>query len=353
MLFLKLKNLNNLVHIVVGLILSKSTLLSDIASELGNSFCEGKEDSKIKKIFRFFSNKNIDSEFVYQIFTEKIIKNYRPKIKDLILIFDHTTIEDKFLILQFSMKAGNRNIPLLYKMFYYKEENNKGLKYVKEGLLTLYTILKPYNYKVIVLGDRGFKSTDLFSFIENKLNWSYCIRCTKSVSVKINGGRCKLSEIKVYASRNKHFNNVQLTQKNFICNLSVCKSSESEDIWYLIHNFKSRNAVTEYKKRFTIEEMFRDFKKGGFNLESTWSKDLTYAKNLYLAVCIAYTWVIALGKLCTKQKKNTLLGSVKYIKNKRVRIYSIFRTGLKWLKRCMKHANQILLLNFSFAFYGD
>jgi hypothetical protein len=44
MLFLKLKNLNNLVHILVGLILSKSTLLSDIASELGNSFCEGKEE---------------------------------------------------------------------------------------------------------------------------------------------------------------------------------------------------------------------------------------------------------------------------------------------------------------------
>lgn len=353
MLFLKLKNLNNLVHIAVGIILSKSTIISDIASELGDSFCEGKEDSKMKKVFRFFRNENINSELVYQIFTEKIIKQYKPKTKDLILIFDHTTIRDKFLILQFSMKVGNRNIPLLYKIFYYNEKNNKQLKYVKEGLLTLYTILRPYNYNVIVLADRGFKSTYLFDYIGNKLKWFYCIRCTKDVSVKIKGYKYKLAEIKISESRNKHFNNVQLTKKNFICNLSVCKAVENDDIWYLIHNFQSRNAVSEYKKRFTIEEMFKDFKKGGFNLESTWSKDLTYAKNLYLTICIAYTWVVILGKSCTKKGKNNLLGSVKYIKNKRTRIYSIFRTGLKWIKRCMKHANQIFLLNFSFVLYGD
>ena len=29
------------------------------------------------------------------------------------------------------------------------------------------------------------------------------------------------------------------------------------------------SAVLAYKKRFRIEEMFRDFKKGGYNLEGT------------------------------------------------------------------------------------
>ncbi len=29
------------------------------------------------------------------------------------------------------------------------------------------------------------------------------------------------------------------------------------------------NHIVAYKKRFDIEEMFRDFKKGGYNLEST------------------------------------------------------------------------------------
>lgn len=53
--------------------------------------------------------------------------------------------------------------------------------------------------------------------------------------------------------------------------------------------------VNEYKKRFDIKEMFRDLKSSGFNMEDTWTKDVIYFENLYLCLCIAYTWMIILG----------------------------------------------------------
>ena len=40
--------------------------------------------------------------------------------------------------------------------------------------------------------------------------------------------------------------------------------------WFILTNFdKLEVAISAYKRRFDIEEMFRDFKKGGYNLEET------------------------------------------------------------------------------------
>lgn len=52
-----------------------------------------------------------------------------------------------------------------YKVFKYKEKDNKNLKYVKEDLDFIYSITKEYDYEVIVLENRGFKSIDLFQYI--------------------------------------------------------------------------------------------------------------------------------------------------------------------------------------------
>lgn len=67
-----------------------------------------------------------------------------------------------------------------------KNLNNKNFKHIKEGVSELNEFFTAYNYEVILLGDRGFKSIDLFRFI-NELGWKYCIRCTNDMLVKIEG----------------------------------------------------------------------------------------------------------------------------------------------------------------------
>jgi len=237
--------------------------------------------------------------------------------------------------------------------FAFPEDNNKNFDHVKNGLRDIYKILKPYDFKVILLADRGFRSVDLFKFIDEKLGWKYCIRCTKDISVSINENKknCKLKDIKPRRNRTKHFRNIKLTLEEYKCNLSICKAIEEDDIWYIIHNLDDNQSIREYKKRFDIEEMFKDMKSGGFNLEDTWTEDITYAKNLYLCVCIAYSWMVILGVSCSKDKKNRLLGATKKIKGKTVRIYSLFRTGLKWFKRCYNSNKKDYYLKFDFILY--
>lgn len=269
------------------------------------------------------------------------------------IIIDHTTIEDKFVILQIVIRIGKRSVPLWYKVFRYKEEGNKSFTYVKEGLNFVYSILKPYNFEVTLLADRGFKSLDLFKFIEEDLQWNYCIRCTKDMLLEIeNNPKIKtLSDIKTSKSRAKYFYNVKLSAKKHVCNIAVHKDSDNDDPWYIINNIGGPKAILRYKRRFEIEGTFKDFKSGGFNLEETWSNNITFIKNLYLCISIAYYFVISIGTICMKNKKNKIISATKKLKGKEKRVYSLFRAGLKWIKRSYYQCRKKYYLKFSFVIY--
>ena len=60
-----------------------------------------------------------------------------------------------------------------------------------------------------------------------------------------------------------------LTAEKYNYDPAVCTAEDSDDIWYLATNMNSKYAVIKYKKRFIIEEMFRDLKSNGFNIEDT------------------------------------------------------------------------------------
>jgi hypothetical protein len=151
--------------------LSKSVVISDISEKLKDDFTDATEESKIKRIYRFFKESPINPDYLYSFFIEEVIKKYikRSNNKKIIIIFDHTTLDDRFVILKFSLKVGKRSIPLWYKIFEYNEKGNKSFKHVKEGIAELNEIFASYDYEVILLADRGFKSIDLFQFIDKLL----------------------------------------------------------------------------------------------------------------------------------------------------------------------------------------
>ena len=353
MIILSTPRLNNLVAIIIGIISSQSVVLSKISQELKDCYSLGTEESKIKRLQRFLSNKAINPEKLYEFFAYKLMQRYKFNTKSIYIIFDHTTIDDRFVILQFSLKVGKRAIPLWFRLFKYKEDNNKDFIHVKEGLKALHKILTPYGFDVTILADRGFKSIDLFEYIDVTLKWKYCIRCTKDLLISIDGKHKikKLEDIIPKKYKAKHFKNVALTAEKYICNMAVCKAEDADDVWFIANNLSEPYAIREYKKRFDIEEMFRDFKSSGFNLEDTWSNDIHYAKMLYFCVCIAYCYIISLGVSCTKDKKNNLLGATKNLKGKKIRIYSLFTTGIKWFKRAYYSCRKKYYLKTCFTIY--
>lgn len=62
-----------------------------------------------------------------------------------------------------------------------------------------------------------------------------------------------------------------------------------EEGWFILTNLQSLpEAIAAYKKRFGIEEMFRDCKSGGYNLEGTGVADERLI-TMILLVAIAYS----------------------------------------------------------------
>ena len=184
--------LNNLIAMIIGIICSQSVVLPKISQDLKDNYSLGTEKSKIKKLQRFLSNEAINPEKLYEFFMYKLLqkykfKKYKFKFKSIYIIFAHTTIDDRFVILQFSLKIGKRAVSLWFKLFKYKQDGNKDFIHVKEGLTFLHKVLKPYEFDVTILADRGFKSMDLFKFIDETLKWKYCIKCTKDLSISIDG----------------------------------------------------------------------------------------------------------------------------------------------------------------------
>ncbi len=101
----------------------------------------------------------------------------------------------------------------------------------------------------------------------------------------------------------------------------------AEEGWFILTNFKSLNqAITAYQKRMGIEEMFRDFKKGGYDKMRT---KLTGHRltSLILLITLAYAQATLSGQVIRNQGLAKYIGRVKE-KNRKQRRHSNFYLGL-------------------------
>ncbi|GAB6168839.1 hypothetical protein JCM1393_12990 [Clostridium carnis] len=71
-------------------------MLSKTSQQLKNSYLVWTETNKVKI---FLSNKEVNFEKLYEFFAYKILQKYKFRSKSIYIIFDHTTIADRFVIL--------------------------------------------------------------------------------------------------------------------------------------------------------------------------------------------------------------------------------------------------------------
>ncbi len=113
--------------------------------------------------------------------------------------------------------------------------------------------------------------------------------------------------------------------------------------WFLLINLSSlSSAIAAYQQRMGIEEMFRDYKSGGDNLEGTGLQGQRLMA-LILLITLAYTSAIIQGTAIKKK------GSQKYVSRPKEpsRKYprrSSFGSGLdseQWLSNLEKYAQEV------------
>lgn len=149
----------------------------------------------------------------------------------------------------------------------------------------------------MLLGDREFCSVELAGWLNGQKNIYFCLRLRKSTYIEVEKETwIALKNLGLEPGTSLYYQGVKVTKTKGFVGGNVAgkwkgkyRGMTAEEGWFILTNLTSLDeAITAYKKRRGIEEMFRDFKKGGYDLERT---KLTGHRltSLILLITLAYS----------------------------------------------------------------
>jgi hypothetical protein len=245
-----------------------------------------------------------------------------------------------------SLIWDKRAIPLYWVLL--PKLGASNLEEQKTVIEPVFPLLK--GYKIVILGDREFCSVELGNWLREKRLY-FCLRLKKDEFIQVEGEIwVQLQNLGLTPGVSLYFRGVKVTKTKKFAGFNVaCKWKRKyqgwmpEEGWFILTNLPDlKSAINAYKKRFCIEEMFRDCKSGGYNLEATQVCEKRL-NTLILLIAIAYTSAIIVGGEI-KQK-----GIQKYVcrvkePGRIERRHSTFHVGLSgqtWAESVEKYQEEV------------
>lgn len=198
---------------------------------------------------------------------------------------------------------------------------------------------------------REFCSAQLANWLREK-NLYFCLRLKKSEYIQAKTDFWyQLSDIRLKPGCSIFLQGINVTKTHQIKNLNFAGlwkrklyGVQPKEAWFILTNLGSLKAATAaYKRRFDIEEMFKDFKSGGYNLEETNVSD-DRLLSLILIIAFAYTLATLNGQEIKRMGVQKYIGRVKE-SGRLVRRHSSFYIGLysqDWIN-CIKYCWDIVV----------
>lgn len=288
---------------MVGL-LSKATL-GNIANNLPLPILA---DSKIKTMQRFLDSRNFCKEKIWWGIWIEMMTGYWLVKEPIVLAVDRTNWR-KYNLIVVSWIIYGRAIPINWQLL-----DKVGSSNLDEQQSVIYPIsrLLP-EHSFILLGDREFCSKSLATWLM-EIGWGYCLRIKKSTYVHLNKEELvTLNQLASQPGIQIFLRGVNITKAahKFPFNVAVHYPIEYHGLpitegWFILTTLPDINsAVQAYATRFQIEEMFRDYKSYGFNLELT---QLTGSRfdTWFLLLTLVYSSVI-LTSVCLPNSQHKYL----------------------------------------------
>jgi len=323
------KQVTNWIWIIVGVLQSQSSNLSQIANCLP---MKTKAESRVTLIRRWLMNRHVKVWMFYKKILEHVLSGWSAV--DAYIILDGVMVfGDRWQIFRVSLQHGCRAIPIAWTIV-----EGKGLVKVsrlKSMLEKVQKFLKRYVKRVTFLADAGFRDCD-WAQLCLTLGWNYAIRVACNTYVTLPDGSSDRLDHLVPENCNRYFQNVLLTQQAKLqTNVSVTwttdKNGELVMVAIVTDQIACRARLREYSCRMSIEQSFRDDKSGGFDMEHTRLQHAQRIDHLLLAIAIATLWCHELGEFVLKQGDSSRCQVDPAYK----RTLSLFQLGLRWLKRVL------------------
>jgi len=330
-----LTRIANWVWVIVGLILSQSVHLSQIAQHIPS---EAQAAGRIAQVRRWLKNKFIDVPAFYRPLITEAVQAWADQ--EAFVILDGCLVNHEALqFFRLSLSHCFRAIPLTWLTV-----KGSGLITVEkcEALLTEAAQLLRQMATVTFLADRGFRDKDWAQKCR-KLHWNYGIRIANNTTVTLADGRVlAVDTLGVRPGRARYFQNVRLTaDADWLCNLAVTWThatvKQPAELCAIAMNLTAnQRTLKDYLKRMHIEQSFRDDKSGSFDLEATKLTEPDRLNHLLLALAVATLWIYDIGEQVLRA------GERPEIDPAFKRQLSVFQIGWRKLRRWITCQNSTL-----------
>jgi hypothetical protein len=250
------------------------------------------EKSKERYISRFLSNKLIKPSSVMYGFIPELISMCSSGGKTVILMLDQSKISNDFECLMVSLKAGERAIPVAWKVV----ETRGAIGFEGQETL-LMSVLKmiPEGSSIFLAADRFYGTQSLVKWCK-KHDWQYRIRLKGNLIFQHEDSSItplEAIEMKMTSMMGAYFNNT-----NVSTNIGILWEKENghKEPWFIAMDCSpSRYRTLDYSMRWGIECMFSDFKSRGFSITKTNLKHVDRIERLILILSIALYWAVSTG----------------------------------------------------------
>src|SRR5215210_6293755 len=335
----RVTRIRNFSRLLVGLCLSRSVHLSKIASKipttnystLTTSTSEATLPSATRRLSRLLDNPAIRVRDWYEPIARSVLERAAAKGGgEIRLIVDGSKVGFKHRLLMVGLAYRKRAIPIAWS--WVRSEKGHSSAYKQRALLGYVRRLMPNGAaRVSVVGDSEFGAVALMEQLE-EWGFYYVLRQKSSYLVcskpKPQQWRA-LGELIERRGERVWLEGALLSRLHaHQTNLLLYWKRGEKEPWLLATNLPSpREALSCYRRRMWIEEMFADFKGHGFDLESTQLRRFGRLSRLTLAVAMLYVWLVEHGAQVIKR------GQRRLIDRSDRRDYSVFRLGCNMLDR--------------------
>jgi hypothetical protein len=286
-------------------------------------------ESRRKKIQRFLSLNYINVEEIWFPIIKSWLEIYFPLNEVIYVVIDRTNW-GRINLLMISVVWDKRSIPIYFELLNKLGSSNfDEQKDVFNKALPLFN-----NYKIVVLGDREFCSIKLANWLTKRKIY-FCLRLKKDAFIEIEPEIwLQLKDSGLAPGLSFFYQGIKYTKSQGFVSFNLAGKWKRklfgvapEEGWFLLTNLDDLDsAIKAYKQRFDIEEMFRDFKSGGYNLEET-NVSGQRLISLILLISLAYTAATIFGQKIKHKGVQKYVGRIKE-SGRIVRRHSSFYIGL-------------------------
>lgn len=255
---MRVTRLRNLALLVFGLIQAESGCLSAIVRHWPKG--PQRHIHRLKRLHRFLENAAVDVTVV-SAQVARLAWLHRPggRRTPLVAIAIDWTKVKGFPVLWAAMPRRGRAVPLAHGV-YHPDRLRHSQNKLECGLCTLVASWVPAELKPLFLADRGFGRTEFVRWLQRH-GFAYVVRLRTDTWVTYQGRQSRLGEFDTPPGAPLLLRNVLYRTKDKPVRVNIVVSRLGDSIWYLATSFDDpRQAVSWYRKRFWIEEMFRDMK---------------------------------------------------------------------------------------------